>query len=71
MEAARLAEISAEAQTIKYCDLIDNATSIVKHGRGFAKVYLQEKKVILDLMNKGNQELYHQACSRIEPDQKI
>ncbi len=66
LEAARLSEISPSAQTIKYCDLIDNTTSIVKHGGGFAKVYLKEKKRILALMNKGNQELYKQVSSILE-----
>ncbi|PSR54266.1 metal-dependent phosphohydrolase [Adhaeribacter arboris] len=66
LEAARLWEISPDAQTIKYCDLIDNTTSIVEHGGGFAKVYLKEKKRILVNMNKGNQELYQKASSIVE-----
>lgn len=66
MEAARLYEISPEAQTIKYADLIDNTTSIVEHGGGFAKVYLKEKKKILAHMNKGNLKLYQIANSKVE-----
>ncbi|QMU29699.1 HD domain-containing protein [Adhaeribacter radiodurans] len=66
LEAARLWEISPEAQTIKYCDLIDNTTSIVQHGGGFAKVYLKEKKRILTNMDKGNPELYQIVSAIVE-----
>ncbi len=66
LEATRLWEISPEAQTIKYADLIDNTTSIVHHGGGFAKVYLKEKKRILTQMDKGNPELYQIVSSIVE-----
>jgi hypothetical protein len=57
LEAKRLGKIGYLAQSIKYCDLIDNTKSIVKHDKGFAKVYLEEKGEILRLMRKGNAEL--------------
>ena len=53
-EARRLYYISSVSQTVKYCDLIDNTSSIVKHDKGFAIKYLQEKEFILSGMTKGN-----------------
>lgn len=58
LEAERLGGISFKAQTVKYADLIDNTGSIVEHDAGFAKVYLAEKRRILELMNKGDKSLY-------------
>lgn len=37
--------------SIKCCDLISNTYSIVEHDRDFARVYLKEKKLILDGMS--------------------
>lgn len=57
LEAKRLWNISKDAQSIKYCDLIDNIESICYHDAKFAKVYLQEKGYILKGMRAGNAEL--------------
>lgn len=56
-EAARLGKISALAQTVKYADLIDNSSSIVEHDPGFARIYLDEKQDILQVMRAGHPEL--------------
>lgn len=63
-ESKRLHKISYEAQTVKYCDLIDNTSSIVKHDRGFVVKYLQEKASILSGMNKGNPAMFLK-CHRV------
>jgi guanosine-3',5'-bis(diphosphate) 3'-pyrophosphohydrolase len=55
-EAHRLAQVSAEAQTIKYADIIDN-TDVAYHEPDFAKVYLTEARAMLQLMDKGNADL--------------
>ena len=60
-EAIRLGGISDFAQNVKFADLIDNTSSIVKHDKGFAKVYLQEKEDILREM-QGGQILIRQKC---------
>lgn len=65
MEVERLATIGANSQSIKYCDLIDNTQSIVKHDQGFARVYLKEKANLLKVMNKGNQFLYKLALQNV------
>jgi (p)ppGpp synthase/HD superfamily hydrolase len=61
LEALRLHQIGYEAQTVKYCDLIDNGDSIALHDPSFAKVYLKEKSEILEGMNAGDYELYLKA----------
>lgn len=61
LEALRLSDISPEAQTVKYCDLIDNTSSIVKYDKRFAFKYLDEKQVILSKMNRGDKEMYSKA----------
>jgi (p)ppGpp synthase/HD superfamily hydrolase len=57
---------SAQAQTIKYADLISNSESIMKHDPGFAKVYMQEKKLLLDGMTKGNATLRNHAMKIVD-----
>ena len=58
LESKRLGTIGYLAQSIKYCDLIDNTKSIVKYDKGFAKVYLEEKAEILKVMREGNANLF-------------
>lgn len=71
LECVRLSKISADAQTIKYADLISNTGSIVQHDEGFAKVYLQEKWNILKVMRQGDEGLLNAAlveCSQAADD---
>ncbi len=55
----------AEAQTIKLADLISNTKSIVEYDPEFAKIYLKEKKMLLDVMTKGNAALMAEARKHI------
>jgi guanosine-3',5'-bis(diphosphate) 3'-pyrophosphohydrolase len=64
-EAARLATTSAESQTVKYADIIDNA-SIAGEDTDFAKVFLLECKSLLKTLDKGNQQLYQRALQTVE-----
>ncbi len=57
---------SPEAQTIKLADLIDNTQSIVDHDVNFAKVYLQEKNLLLGFLAKGDETLFHLATKTLE-----
>ena len=41
---------SYDAQVVKCADLIDNTSSIVKYDMDFARVYLKEKRLLLDAM---------------------
>ena len=56
-ELDRLKDISPEAQTIKYADIIDNATEISQSDPDFAQRYLQECCDIVTALTTGNPEL--------------
>ena len=43
----RLKETSPDVKTIKCCDLVSNTRDIALHDKGFAKVYLAEKRALL------------------------
>jgi (p)ppGpp synthase/HD superfamily hydrolase len=60
-EADRLSQVSGDAQTIKYADIVDNATNIFIHDPDFATVFIQEGKWVLKRMLKGDPELYDRA----------
>ncbi len=62
MEAERMGKTNYLSQSVKYADLIHNTSSIVKHDKGFAKVYLKEKKRALDAMRGGNIDLFIECC---------
>ncbi|WP_185731308.1 HD domain-containing protein [Larkinella rosea] len=56
-ELLRLSKSSSAVQTIKYCDMINNASTIGNYSPEFAKVYLQENLDLLAVMDKGDPEL--------------
>ncbi len=53
----RLAACSGWIQTIKCADLISNTSSIVKHDPKFAVTYLEEKRLLLDVLTKADPRL--------------
>jgi (p)ppGpp synthase/HD superfamily hydrolase len=55
------ASAPAEAQTIKLADFISNSRSIVAHDPAFAKTYLEEKRMALAVMTKGDAGLHARA----------
>ena len=64
-EADRLSRASADAQTVKYCDLFDNTLSITEHDPKFSKVYLKEKAVLLEAMKDGDTGMRTQCLKQI------
>jgi (p)ppGpp synthase/HD superfamily hydrolase len=48
----------AEVKTIKLADLMSNCSSIVEHDAKFAKVYLEEKRLMLPVLCEGNATLF-------------
>lgn len=64
-ETERLSDTSAEAQTIKYADIIDNTNEIVVFDRHFAPKFLKECLHILELADKGNKSLRKMATDRV------
>ncbi len=61
IDRAHTAEAPAEAQTIKLADLISNSRSIMSHDPEFAKVYLEEKRLLLEVLTKGDPGLHAEA----------
>ena len=57
----RLSKAPEWVQTIKYADLISNTSSIIQHDAKFTQVYLEEKRLLLEVMDKGNPLLYSLA----------
>lgn len=59
------AQAPAEAQTIKLADLISNSRSIMEHDPQFAVVYLAEKRLLLEVLTKGDPGLHARATEMI------
>lgn len=55
------AQADARAKTIKLADLIDNLSGIAKLNPGFAKTYLKEKELQLQVLEGGLPELFERA----------
>lgn len=53
-------------QSIKVADLISNTSSIVKHDPKFAKVYLEEKRMLLDVLTKADKGLLEIARNQVK-----
>lgn len=66
IDRAHTAMAPAAAQTIKLADLIANTRSIVEHDEKFAKTYLAEKRLLLEVMTKGDAGLMAEARKYIE-----
>ncbi|WP_118181276.1 HD domain-containing protein [Paraburkholderia phosphatilytica] len=65
IELARAADISPEAKTIKLADLIDNTSSIAVHDPKFAKVYMAEKRRLVNVLVGGDRALWAMAASQV------
>ena len=61
VDRAHTAMAPAQAQTVKLADLISNTKSIVEHDEKFAKTYLEEKRMLLEVMTKGDRTLWERA----------
>jgi (p)ppGpp synthase/HD superfamily hydrolase len=57
---------SGACKTIKLADLISNSKSILQHDRDFAKVYLKEKKLLLEVLKEGDSVLWEEANRIVE-----
>lgn len=58
------ASAPAAAQTVKLADLISNSASILAHDPNFAVTYLKEKRLLLEVLTKGDPGL-HSQCKHI------
>jgi (p)ppGpp synthase/HD superfamily hydrolase len=65
-ESERLKTTSNDSHTIKYADIIDNATGIA--GDDFAPKLLQEMRVNLQHIPGGNEQLYREASDLVREE---
>ncbi len=65
IDRAHTAMAPASAQTVKLADLISNTRSIMAHDEKFAKTYLEEKRLLLEVMTKGDAILLAEARKHI------
>ncbi len=69
LDREHLARSSPEAETIKLADLIDNMSSIVAHDKGFARSYLREKELLLEVLRHGNMDQWQRAFETLQSAQ--
>ena len=60
------AQASPAAKTIKLADLIDNTRSIVSRDPEFAKVYMAEKALLLEVLTDGDAMLFEDAHALVD-----
>jgi (p)ppGpp synthase/HD superfamily hydrolase len=65
------AKQSPACKTIKLADLISNSRSILQHDKEFAKVYLKEKQLLLEVLKEGDRTLWQEANRIVEPGMEI
>lgn len=63
---ARLSICAGWIQTIKCADLISNTSSIVLHDPKFAEIYLEEKRLLLDVLTKADPDLRRLAMEQCQ-----
>ena len=65
-----ISESPPESKTIKLADLISNSKSILEHDKEFAKVYIKEKELLLEVLTEADPILYAQAKDIVEKAKK-
>ena len=66
LDREHLAAQSHQVQTIKLADLIDNSKTILAYGGKFAPVYIEEKKLLLKVLTKGDESLQKMASDIVK-----
>jgi (p)ppGpp synthase/HD superfamily hydrolase len=61
-----LINASADGMTIKLADIIDNTCTIEFYDPEFAKVYLAEKRELLEVLKAGNSKLWDMANDQVK-----
>jgi (p)ppGpp synthase/HD superfamily hydrolase len=61
IDREHIRQACAQAKTVKLADLIDNAGSITKYDPQFARIYMEEKRLLLEVLKEGDQTLYRMA----------
>lgn len=67
IDREHISQAPPEAKTIKLADLISNTHSITMHDANFAKVYLAEKRLLLEVLTEGEPFLWRAAYALCRP----
>lgn len=65
IDRAHSAMSPADAQTLKFCDLIHNTEDILRNDPGFATVYIPEAKQLHALLLKGDRSLWNRLGAQL------
>jgi (p)ppGpp synthase/HD superfamily hydrolase len=66
LDRQHTAKASPDAKTVKLADLISNSMSIIKDDPNFAKVYMKEKRALLEVLTEGDATLYKRASQMVD-----
>ncbi|MCK9557057.1 MAG: HD domain-containing protein [Candidatus Cloacimonetes bacterium] len=66
LEKKHLTKASPKAKTVKLADMLDNVPSIIENDPKFARIYVAEKKAVLDVLAGGDERLYAAAKLMID-----
>lgn len=67
-ETLRIAQTSADSQTIKYADILDNCREIAAEDPNFAPRFLKECITILKVATKGDKQLYEKVYREVQSE---
>lgn len=60
--------ISVVSRNVKLADIIDNCSGIVTENPGFAKVYLKEKRQVIEVLKNGGHPVLYEKAKKIIDD---
>lgn len=66
LDRAHLSAADHWGATIKYADLISNTRDITNQDKDFARVYLKEKKLLLEVMKQGDEGMRKLAVDTLK-----
>lgn len=69
IDRQHIASADPRAKTVKLADLIHNTASIVEHDLDFARIYLAEKALLLEVLTEGHPTLYALAQKTLQEGQ--
>lgn len=70
IDRKHLAHASPRAKSVKLADLIDNCQDIVRHDPKFARIYLAEMQMLIEVLGEGDARLYKRAQNALLKGQK-
>ena len=66
LDREHVACASADGQTIKLADLIDNGEDIMANDPKFGRVYIREKILLLEVLGRGDRRLFERAVAQVK-----